>query len=151
MCSSLVSMFLLVQTESKRESRLKYELLFVLKKTLTHFLKQLIKERLRIIPSEIFPLCLNLSGSTVPLPGWLKASPPRNSPGQRSGLQRLPTEGGSERQPLWGLWSQDVEQGSADQYDSQVCGRCFLYLFFNWINLTTNRFSCRTKHPDLWK
>lgn len=60
-------------------------------------------------------------GSAFPLPGRLEASPAWHGAGQRPGLQRLPTEGGPERQPPGGLRGQDAQQSPADQHDAQVC------------------------------
>lgn len=61
------------------------------------------------------------TGPAVPLIGRLEAPPAGHSAGQRSGLQRLPTEGGPERQPPGGLWGQDAEQSPADQHNAEVC------------------------------
>lgn len=75
-------------------------------------------------------LLLPRPGSSIPLPGWLEASPAGHSAGQRSGLQHLPTEGRSEWQLTGGLWGQDAQQSPADQHNTQVY--VCVYLCFSW-------------------
>lgn len=94
-------------------------------------------------------LLLPRPGSSIPLPGWLEASPAGHSAGQRSGLQHLPTEGRSEWQLTGGLWGQDAQQSPADQHNTQVyvcvCVSVFL-LKIGTVMGTKEDFPHRSEH-----